>query len=84
MLASVVEKDTLKRSGVVFYHARRVVQLMGLRAWESHLTDKVPKCISDFNWKKHVHYVQENSNKRGVPSYWLSALAAKEIYDRHA
>ena len=84
VLASVPEKDIVTRSGIKFYHARRIVKLMGLRTWESHLWEKVPKCISNFNWKKHVDYMHENSNKRGVPSYWLSEAAARQIYDKHA
>ena len=74
----------MQRNGILYYHARRIVGAMGLRSWESHLTERIPVCRDDFGWVLGADYLQEAGGRRGIPPFWLSSTAALSIYQRYA
>ncbi len=82
---AVPQKDRLRKSnGITYFHARRIIAAMGLTTWASHLYEKIPKCIEEFSWAKGVDYLQEAGGHRGIPPYWLTPVAARQVYDRFA
>ena len=85
VLDAVSQGDRLPRSnGVTYFHARRIIAAMGLKTWASHLHEKMPRCIREFGWAKGVDYLQEAAGRRGIPPFWLTPGAARQVYDRFA
>ena len=77
-------EDRLPRNGTRYFHARRVIVAMGLRTWASHLAEKVPALVREFSWEEGVDYIREAGGHRGVPPYWLTPQAARQVYGRFA
>ena len=77
-------RDRIQRNGILYYHARRIVGAMGLRSWESHLTERIPMCRDEFGWVLGADYLQEAGGHKGIPPVWLSSTAAFSIYQRYA
>ena len=72
------------RNGRNYYHARRIVEAMGLKAWGSHLTERTPSCSDELGWTFGVDYTQEPGLRRGLPPFWLSPAAARQVCDQYA
>ena len=78
------QKYQLQRDGCRLYHARTIIQRLGLRTWCAHLVDKISMCQNEFPWAAGVDFVRDQGGLPGVPAYWLTLSAARQIYDRFA
>ena len=78
------QKYQLRRGGRTYYHARTVIQRMGLQTWCAHLADKIPTCQKEFGWPDGTEFVRDQGGLPGVAPYWLTLSAAKQVYDKFA
>lgn len=60
-------KYQLQRGGCNFYHARTIIQRLGLRTWCAHLVDKIPMCQTEFACTAGIDFVQDPGGLPGVP-----------------